>query len=504
VPQRMMMFESCGKLAVSGGVTASDDGIKRPTPEVAFQFSVNFKGCLLMRRNIVHIGAGQLRYEIREIVQTARLFTDLGVEIIWENIGDPVQKGEPVAEWIKRIVNSLAKEDSSYGYTDSAGNLDTRSFLAEEVNKRGGTQVGAEDILFFNGLGDAVSTLFAHLRREARVLGPSPAYSTFSSGEASHSGYEHLTYRLDPENGWQPDLEDIRLKVKYNDSVAGILLINPDNPTGAVYPISTLEAIIEVAREHDLFVLCDETYANIIYPGIKTAALSQVIGSVPGIAFRSISKEIPWPGARCGWMEVFNQERDEVFRRYITSLLDAKRLEVCSTTLPQMAVPKIFSDSRYPGHLERRAAMFSKRADEAVSILSGIPKITVQKPGGAFYLTVVFNQKLPTGELPPIANSAVAAKVEALASSVAPDKRFVYWLLGATGICSVPLSGFCSQLPGFRVTLLDNDDRRRVSTYQLLAEAIRTYLQTSNFIRNESYSDDFQREPCLAEKNNSA
>jgi len=430
-----------------------------------------------MRRNIVHIGAGQLRYEIREIVQTAKLFTELGVDITWENIGDPVQKGESVAEWIKEIVKSLAKEDRSYEYTDSAGNFDTRCFLAEEVNKRGGARIGAKDILFFNGLGDAVSTAFTHLRREARILGPSPAYSTFSSGEASHSGYEHLTYRLDPDNGWQPDIEDIRLKVKYNDSVAGILLINPDNPTGAVYPIPTLEAIIEVARENDLFVLCDETYANIIYPGVRTAALSQVIGEVPGIAFRSISKEIPWPGARCGWMEVFNQERDKVFRRYITSLLDAKRLEVCSTTLPQMAVPKIFSDSRYPSHLEGRAAMFSKRADEAVSILSGTPGIIVQRPSGAFYLTIVFNRKLPdSGTLPPIENSAVASKVEELAGSVAPDKRFVYWLLGATGICSVPLSGFCSQLPGFRVTLLDNNDAKRVSTYRRLAEAIRTYL----------------------------
>jgi len=439
--------------------------------------TISFDGCLFMRRDIVHIGAGQLRYEIREIVQTAKVFTDLGVEIIWENIGDPVQKGESVAGWIKEIVNSLAMEDCSYGYTDSAGDLNTRTFLAEEVNGRGGARIGAEDILFFNGLGDAVSTLFAHLRREARVLGPSPAYSTFSSGEASHSGYEHLTYRLDPENAWQPDLEDIRLKVKYNDSVAGILLINPDNPTGAVYPIPTLEAIVEVAREHDLFVLCDETYANIIYPGVKTAALSQVIGETPGIAFRSISKEIPWPGARCGWMEVFNQKRDGVFRRYITSLLDAKRLEVCSTTLPQMAVPKIFSDSRYPGHLERRAAMFSRRADEAMSILSGASGITVQRPGGAFYLTVVFNRELPgSGGLPPIANPAVAARVEELARSVAPDKRFVYWLLGATGICPVPLSGFCSRLPGFRVTLLENEDTRRVSTYRRLAEAIRTYL----------------------------
>ncbi|MCK5737521.1 MAG: pyridoxal phosphate-dependent aminotransferase, partial [Spirochaetaceae bacterium] len=316
-----------------------------------------------------------------------------------------------------------------------------------------------------------------HLRREARILGPSPAYSTLSSAEASHSGYEHLTYRLDPEKKWQPDLEDIRMKVKYNDSIAGILLINPDNPTGAVYPRSTLVEIVEIAREHDLFVLCDETYSNIIYPGKKTASLSEVIGDTPGIALRSISKEFPWPGARCGWMEVFNQDKDDVFRRYITSLLDAKRLEVCSTTLPQMAIPRVFSDSRYPGHIKRRAKMFSDRADEAVSILSDIPGITVIKPSGAFYLTVVFNTELPfSGPLPDIDIPAVAQRVTNIVADVAPDKRFVYWLLGATGICAVPLSGFCTELPGFRTTLLENNDEKRQQTYNTLADAIRTYL----------------------------
>ena len=430
-----------------------------------------------MRRNIVHTGAGQLRYEIREIVQTAHVLEKLGTEIIWENIGDPIQKGEPMADWIKEIISSLVSENFSYAYTATAGDPETRAYLADMVNTRGGAQIGPDDILFFNGLGDAVSTLFAHLRREARILGPSPAYSSLSSAEASHSGYEHLTSRLDPNNGWQPDLEDIRLKVKYNDSIAGILLINPDNPTGTIYPRSTLAEIVNIAREHDLFVLCDETYTNIVYPENKTASLSEVIGDTPGIALRSISKEFPWPGARCGWMEVFNQDKDDVFNRYITSLLEAKRLEVCSTTLPQMAIPRVFSDSRYPGHLKHRAAMFSKRADEAVTILSEVPGITVVKPGGAFYLTVVFNSELPDGgPLPPISNAAVAEKVTEITANVAPDKRFVYWLLGATGICTVPLSGFCTELPGFRVTLLENDDEKRRGTFETLAGAIGTYL----------------------------
>ena len=430
-----------------------------------------------MRRNIVHIGAGQLRYEIREIVETAHELRDMGADIIWENIGDPIQKGEPMAKWIKEIVTNLAGEDSSYAYTSSAGDNNTRRFLAEMVNKRGGTAIDADDILFFNGLGDAVSTLFGHLRREARIIGPSPAYSTLSSSEAAHSGYDHLTYRLDPENAWQPDIEDISLKVQYNDSIAGILLINPDNPTGAVYSKETLEHIVTIARKHDLFILVDETYANLVYPGVHTACLSEVIDDVPGVALRSISKEFPWPGARCGWMEVFNQDRDEVFRRYIVSLLDAKRLEVCSTTLPQKAIPQVFSDPRYPAHLERRAGMFAKRAQEAVDILANVPGITVIKPSGAFYLTVVFEKELPAaGSMPRMINTAVEDRVRAISEGVMPDKRFVYWLLGAAGICTVPLSGFCSTLQGFRATLLENDDAKRKYTYETMADAIRNYL----------------------------
>ncbi len=430
-----------------------------------------------MRKDIVHIGAEQLRYEIREIVETAYELKNLGMDITWENIGDPIQKGESLADWIKEIVAELAADNISYGYTASAGDLYTRQFLAERINKRGGAQVKAKDILFFNGLGDAVSSLFGHLRREARVLGPSPAYSTLSSAEAAHSGYNHLTYRLEPENAWQPDLEDIALKVKYNDSIAGILLINPDNPTGAVYPQDTLEEIVKIAKDNDLFILADETYANIVYPGVQTACLSQVIDDVPGISLRSISKEFPWPGARCGWMEVFNQDRDEVFQRYISSLLNAKRLEVCSTTLPQMVIPRVIGDSRYQAHLQRRAELFASRAQEVVGLLSGVEGITVIKPSGAFYLTVVFNQELSDqGTMPNMANKAVEKRVLELAKGEKPDKRFVYWLLGYCGICVVPLSGFCSDLPGFRSTLLENDDAKRRMTYEKMAEAIATYL----------------------------
>ena len=106
-----------------------------------------------MRRDILHLGAKNLKYEIREIVAVAHELQEMGLEITWENIGDPVQKGEAPPQWIKDIVTDLVQERDSWAYCDSAGVLETREFLADKVNRRGGVQVTANDIMFFNGLG---------------------------------------------------------------------------------------------------------------------------------------------------------------------------------------------------------------------------------------------------------------------------------------------------------------------------------------------------------------
>ncbi len=431
-----------------------------------------------MRRNIVHMGAGSLSYEIREIVLVARQVREMGQEITWENIGDPVQKGEAVPEWIRDIVRGLIDNPVSWAYCDTAGVPETREFLAANVNKRpGGVKITPDDILFFNGLGDAVAKVYGFLRREARILGPSPAYSTHSSAEAAHSGYNHVTYNLDPYNGWQPDVEDIRNKVKYNDSIAGILLLTPDNPTGAVYPRAVLEEIAQIARENKIFLITDEIYAHIVYNGNERCHLSEWIGDVPGLAMRGISKEYPWPGSRCGWLEVLNRDKDENFATYVNSLLAAKRLEVSSTTLPQMSIPLVMGDERYKGHLDRREAMYEQRADEAVKAFEGLDSVIANKPGGAFYFTLMFKPGvLNDKQTLKIDNVRIKEKIEQLVKNVAPDKRFVYYLMGATGIVVVPLSGFQCTHDGFRMTLLETDPAKRQWIFKTLRESIEAYI----------------------------
>ena len=125
-----------------------------------------------MRRNIVHPGADSLTYEIRSIVAIGRRIQSMGVDMVWENIGDPIAKGEKIVPWIKEKTLEVMNDDSSWGYCDSKGVIETRDFLAKCVNDRGGAQINSEDILFFNGLGDAISKIFSEMRREARILGP--------------------------------------------------------------------------------------------------------------------------------------------------------------------------------------------------------------------------------------------------------------------------------------------------------------------------------------------
>ena len=378
------------------------------------------------------------------------------------------------------IVARAAMNDRSYAYCQTRGLPQTREFLAARLNARGGVQITADDILFFNGLGDAISKVYALLRREARVIGPSPSYPTHSSAEASHAGAPPITYRLVPEQGWMPDLDELRNRIKYNDSIAGLMVTNPDNPTGAVYPKHVLQEMVRIAREFDLFIIADEIYTNMVFDRSDYAPLSDLIEDVPAIALKGISKEVPWPGSRCGWMEVYNQERSPMFQRYVRSMLDAKMLEVCSTTLPQMVIPEILGDPRYPEWQEERTSRFARRARRATAIMRECPGVIVNEPRGAFYFSVVFERDVTDRMSLAIEDPRVAQCIEKrCVPGIAADKKFCYQLLGAKGICVVPLTSFMSNIRGFRSTVLETDDVTFEWVYRTLADAVTEFTQSA-------------------------
>jgi aspartate/methionine/tyrosine aminotransferase len=426
-----------------------------------------------MRLNIVHPGAGELHYEIRGIVEFAEALQKTGIGITWENIGDPIAKGEEVPEWIRELIVKEVKKNESYGYSPTKGLRAAREFLSNQRREQGKADLDPEHVLFFNGLGDAINKLYTWLNPEARVIGPNPAYPTHSAMEAAHGRSAHITYSLNPKNGWQPDINEIRPKIADNPHIAVILIINPDNPTGTVFPVELLQQIVALAKEYKLFLIADEIYSNLAYTRGEFVPLAQLADGVPTVVLRGLSKEIPWPGSRCGWAEFYNVEADPEFGQYIQSIEEAKMAEVCSTTLPQTVFPAIFGDPRYREHLYERRSVYKERAVKAAKILNESPHLEVVEPKGAFYLSVTFTDEFMKREAAKPAANPEAQKLLDTALAAIPqgdfDKRFCHKLLATAGICTVPLStGFNSDVQGFRMTLLEPDDKVFTGTLEAI------------------------------------
>ena len=437
-----------------------------------------------MRRKIVHPQADELIYEIRGVVQSAKRMEQAGQKLIWENIGDPVAKGEKVPEWIIEHMQAVVSDYKSWGYSPTQGIDEAREYLAGLNNARGGVQIESGDIFFYNGLADAVNKLYGYLDAGVRVLAPSPCYPIHSSRERFHAGLgaEAVQYTMTPANNWLPELDEIRQKVKDNPSIAAIAIINPDNPTGAVWPEESVRGVVEIAGEYGLFVVADEIYSRLTYNGKSGTMLSSVVGKVPAISLKGISKEYPWPGSRCGWMECYNVDSDPDFKRYVQCMFDAKMQEVCATTQPQMTIPRVMDDSRYEGHLASRRAAYGKRSVEFAKAFEGLEGVMAVRPDGAFYAPVAFaDGVLNDSQSLPVENTGVKAVLdEVLAKgNLSPDKRLTAHLLAACGICTVPLSGFNTRVPGFRMTVLEQDDAKRARTLKTLREKIEEYIASA-------------------------
>ncbi len=338
-----------------------------------------------MRKNILLPWSKELRYIIREIVDLANKVWEKK-EIYWENIWDPVNKWEKIPEWMKDIVKKACNIDEVYGYCPTRWLDKTIEYIIGKNPK-----LSKKDVLFFNWLWDAINKLYKALAFDSRIIGPNPAYPTHSSTEAAHAGSFHLTYKLDPNNNWYPDFEELENKIKYNPNVVWILVINPDNPTWAVFPKSIMEKFISLCKKYNLFFIVDEIYENLIYDEKDKTNLVEIVDDVPTIAMKWISKDLPWPGARCGRIEVYNADKDENFRKYIDTLLALKMVEVCSTTLPQYVLPEIYESEEYKKYLKQRIKKYKKRADLAEKVFQDSNELKIIKPKWTFYLTDLFD-----------------------------------------------------------------------------------------------------------------
>ncbi len=441
-----------------------------------------------MNKKLVCAHDELMRYGIREVVEVVQQLQALDphFQVLGENIGDPVAKGWEVPAFIKDILVDLirAADQQVLAYTHSHGNIATRQWIAAHARRCVPTaRLDSEEVLFVNGLGAGISMLYRLLAPTARILQPLPAYPTHISAERFHAGAEAIGYRLDPARQWQPDLEHLADQLQRHPEVAGLLLINPNNPTGAVYPAAILEEIVRLAERHGLFLISDEVYFRLVY---NQAAYTHITAlaqdRVPLLVMRGVSKDMPWPGARCGWLEFHNLKGNPAFQSYFQAMRKAIMLEVCATSLPQAALPLIYDHPQYAIWLKRYRAELAANAQAIYAILSRAPGISVNPIQGAFYMTILFEEgRLNERQSLPIANARAADLVRRL---VAPptlplDKRFAYYLLAATGICVVPATDFESPWPGFRITTLERDAHRRDHTDQPLTEVISAYLASA-------------------------
>jgi len=432
-----------------------------------------------VRQNLQRADSTLLSYPIREVVIIGKQLEKLGdFSMIWENIGDPVSAGEPVPKWMHDVVQEQVASDKSFAYTETQGAITTREYVLEHFSDK--KKCTVDDILFFNGLGEAINKVMNNLPKETRVLVPSPTYPSHATAESMHAGCSFISYSLDPENDWEPNVEEIENKVKYNDHVVAILVINPNNPTGSVYKKETLEKIVSIAKKYDCFVIFDEIYHQVVFDGVKTTLLHEIIGDVPGISMKGISKDIPWPGSRCGWIEVYNAEKDANFKAFIEIILLNKMLEVCSTTLPQIVLPHLYEHPEYRAYLQSRIDKYQRRAEEACEFFSHIPQVRVNKPKGVFYLVAELLD-CPRNTLESM-NKKVRLNLDKLESTPETlahntDFQFSYELMGSEGVCVVPLSGFGSTVNGFRMTLLQEDDAVFTETLEKIGRGITQYYQ---------------------------
>ena len=412
-----------------------------------------------MRNPLLPQGLPEINYGIRQIVGKGFEREKLGFPVIWENIGDPVQKGMKLPGWMKEVISNQIQNNSTFGYCDSKGLTETREFLASKTNALNGVQISSEDITFFNGLGDAIARLYSLLSKESRVLMPSPTYPAHTGAEKLRISDHPITYPLHPENNWQPNPDEIRKIVRDNPAITAILVINPDNPTGMIHSRKSLSAIVDIASEFDLFIISDEIYENLVYDG-EMVCLAEVIGDVPAMAMKGISKEIPWPGSRCGWIEYYNRESDSAFNDLCTRLDQCKMTEVCSTTLPQKVIPEIMTHNLYEPFLVKRREELSIKMSLLKKRVKQLEDVEVSGGQGAFYATLHFKGGLQKGDLnpdalPDVEKSLYLKWTKDLDSH--PDLHLAYYLLAGAGVCTVPISGFDSRVSGLRITLLEQD-----------------------------------------------
>ncbi|MGH9347033.1 MAG: aminotransferase class I/II-fold pyridoxal phosphate-dependent enzyme [Vicinamibacterales bacterium] len=384
-------------------------------------------------------------YAIRQIVAEARAVEARGTRVRYLNIGDPVAFGFTTPPHIvEAVVRAL--RDGHNTYMPSPGILEAREAVAEDYRARG-VDISADRVLVTAGTSEGIEIALNALADPGdEVLVPSPTYPLYTAVLAKIGAVARY-YRTSPHDNWLPDLDHMRTLI--SSRTRALVVIDPNNPTGAVYPPATRRAIIALAEEHGLVILADEVYGDLGFDG-SLPLLGTLDLEAPIISFSSLSKAYLAPGWRAGWMVVGATPRLDEVLAAIKKLADGR---LCSTGPMQYGIVAALTGDRSHQETFRRA--LRARADVTTERLNVVPGMRAVAPRAAFY--AMPSVALPAGHT---------------------DEDFVLALLRETGILCVYGSGFGLPPEGgfFRVVFLASPEAL-ASIYDDLAAFTRAYLQ---------------------------
>jgi len=386
-----------------------------------------------------------VEYAIRDIVETSKEAKARGVDLIHLNIGDPVKYGFQTPRSLIEAVYDAMLKNLNY-YSDSLGAEEAISAIRIYAEKRG---IKPYSIFITHGASEAIEFAIASLLDPGEnILLPCPCYPLYQA-ITSKLGIEPRYYYLDEENDWEPELDSIEESI--DSKTKAIVIINPNNPTGAILSRDTLSQIIEIARRYRLVILSDEIYDQyILDEEVEHVSVASLADDVPVITFNGLSKCYFAPGWRIGWGIVSGPE--EVIADYVEAIAKLARARLCAPHPFQYAIPVALLNEN--GYLKEVLKVLKKRRDLLVRGLNSIPGISCVMPRGAFYA-------FPSIHFPNV-----------------NDLDFVKKLILEEGVVVVHGSGF-GQKPGsrhFRIIFLPEERVLEIALERIERFVRRNYL----------------------------
>lgn len=320
-------------------------------------------------------------YDIRgPIMDAAKQMEEDGHKIIKLNIGNLAVFGFDAPEEIQQ--DMIRNLPNSAGYSDSKGIFAARKAVMHETQRQGVKGVTLDDIYLGNGASELISLATnALLDNGDELLLPAPDYPLWTAA-TSLSGGTPVHYICDENNGWMPSLDDIRNKV--TPRTKGIVVINPNNPTGALYSKELLLGIIEIAREHGLVIFADEVYDKVLYDDVKHIPLATLSEDVLTLTFNSLSKAYRSCGYRAGWMVISGDKKPA--KDYIEGLNMLSNMRLCANVPGQWAVQTALGGYQSINDLVCEGGRLRKQRDLAWEMINAIPGVSCVKPQGALYM----------------------------------------------------------------------------------------------------------------------